>query len=160
MCWGDNTYGQIGDGSFGNRRLPSEVCVLYLGGTCWIPRLIADGVTAGDFHTCAWADSANVICWGWNASGAIGDGTTIDRRTPFDLSVLKVTSFGDADCDRSVSSIDALIVLQFAAGYSVGPFIVPSCHDLADVNVDQEIDALDALLVLQFVSGLLQALPP
>jgi len=63
---------------------------------------------------------------------------------------------GDANCDRSVDSIDALMMLQLTAG------LIPSlpCQQEADTDGDGQITAIESALVLQFAAGLLPALPP
>ena len=69
QCWGDNSKGQLGDGTTSTtpRRFPS-VAVVGLGN--------AFEVVTGDSHTCA-IEAANWIarCWGDNAFGQIGNGT-------------------------------------------------------------------------------------
>ncbi len=62
---------------------------------------------------------------------------------------------GDANCDGSVDSIDASLVLQQTAG------LLPavSCPTGADVNHDGVIDSRDAALILQHDAGLLPELP-
>ena len=45
------------------------------------PEAVAQ-VVAGTFATCVRRASGNVECWGWNAIGQLGDGTTTDRLTP------------------------------------------------------------------------------
>ncbi len=43
-------------------------------------------ITAGGYHTCAILDDGSVRCWGYNAYGQLGDGTTTNRNTPTALS--------------------------------------------------------------------------
>ena len=63
---------------------------------------------------------------------------------------------GDANCNMTVDSIDAMLVLQFGAG------LTPSlpCLETADANQDGSVNVLDAALILQFSAGLLPSLPP
>lgn len=62
---------------------------------------------------------------------------------------------GDANCDRYVNSIDALLMLQLTAG------LISSlpCQQEADADGDGQITAIESALILQFVAGLLPALP-
>ena len=60
---------------------------------------------------------------------------------------------GDANCDGSVNSIDALLVLQLHAG-----LIEEVCGDV-DVNEDGIVNSVDALLIIQFRVDILP-LPP
>jgi hypothetical protein len=62
---------------------------------------------------------------------------------------------GDVDCSGSVSSVDALLVLQFTAGLGGS---LP-CQQNGDVNRDGMVNAIDAELILQYVAGLIHSLP-
>ena len=42
----------------------------------------AVAITAGDRHTCALRRSGEVVCWGGNTRGQLGDGTTTSRTKP------------------------------------------------------------------------------
>ena len=59
---------------------------------------------------------------------------------------------GDANCDGSVNSIDAAVILQFSAGLTD----LPACPLNADLNSSGDITSVDATIVLQAVAGLLQ----
>jgi alpha-tubulin suppressor-like RCC1 family protein len=45
-------------------------------------------IAGGGHHTCALMTTGGVRCWGRNADGELGDGTTTDRTTPSDSDVL------------------------------------------------------------------------
>ena len=71
--WGDNTYGQLGDGTTLNRVSPK----LIRG----IPGKVT-GLAAGFFHSVAFTESGEVYGWGRNVEGQLGEGTTTDIITP------------------------------------------------------------------------------
>ena len=65
-CWGDNTYGQLGDGTNTSRVDPALVAGL-------------DGVrtlASGGIHMCAGRYDGSVWCWGRGFSGELGNGLT------------------------------------------------------------------------------------
>ena len=79
-CWGNNQYGQLGDGTSGaydyNRPVPEDVIALTSGVTA---------MSAGFNFNCALMESGGVKCWGQNSIGELGDGTFVDRSTPVDV---------------------------------------------------------------------------
>lgn len=72
-CWGHNSEGGVGDSSTTDRRTP----VLVAGGLAF-----ASLSTRSFDHTCAMTTGAQAYCWGRNADGELGDGTTTRRLTP------------------------------------------------------------------------------
>jgi len=78
-CWGENDYGQLGDGTKANRTVPAPVSGLTSGVTA---------IAAGGQHTCALTRRGAVRCWGRNLAGQLGDGTTKTRTRPTALSEL------------------------------------------------------------------------
>jgi alpha-tubulin suppressor-like RCC1 family protein len=78
-CWGQNSNGQLGDGSTTQRYSPVDVSGLTSG---------VAAIESGYYHACALLNSGAVKCWGNNGSGQIGDGTNANRYTPVDVSGL------------------------------------------------------------------------
>jgi serine/threonine-protein kinase len=71
-CWGDNRFGQLGDGTTTQRVVPVRVDVDES----------IEEVSAGWHHTCAVAVSGVTYCWGANDHGQLGDGTVEHRLLP------------------------------------------------------------------------------
>ncbi len=71
-AWGDNTYGQLGNGSQVNRSFPVQIN----SGVGW------SSVRAGAEYSLALKTDGTLWAWGRNNMGQLGDGTTIDRNTP------------------------------------------------------------------------------
>lgn len=72
-CWGQNVRGQLGAGNTSGR---SSAPVRVVGSQQWA------SVSAGGWHTCATTTSGEGFCWGDNALGQLGDGTTTLRVKP------------------------------------------------------------------------------
>lgn len=75
-CWGSNEYGQLGVPDITQSYEP----VLVAAGT-----LTFSEVTLGAEHTCALATTGKTYCWGRNGHGQLGDGTTLGRETPVEV---------------------------------------------------------------------------
>lgn len=75
-CWGDNSSGQLGDGSTQNRLSPVDVQGL---------NATMKGVSVGDYHVCGITTAGGVKCWGKGASGQLGNGMTANSTVPVDV---------------------------------------------------------------------------
>jgi alpha-tubulin suppressor-like RCC1 family protein/uncharacterized protein YjdB len=75
-CWGDNEYGELGDGSKVSRLVPTAVA----GG------LKFSALSAWAFHTCAVTTSGAAYCWGDNSFGRLGNGSTTSSTVPVTVS--------------------------------------------------------------------------
>jgi alpha-tubulin suppressor-like RCC1 family protein len=77
-CWGDNTYGELGDGSTGGY---SDVPVAVDTGGALAGKTLVR-ISAGVDHTCALDTAGRAYCWGDNPNGELGDGTTASSDVP------------------------------------------------------------------------------
>ena len=87
-CWGFNQSGQIGDGSTDSRAAPTAI---NLG-----ENRTALAVDAGGEHTCAILDNKNLICWGLNDKGQLGDGGSTNLPSPHLAVSVSLSSFPDS----------------------------------------------------------------
>ena len=81
-AWGNNYYGQLGDGTIINKNTPVQVSDLTG---------IITAISAGGNHTVALKNDGTVTtvwAWGLNSSGQLGDGTTDSKKTPVQVSDL------------------------------------------------------------------------
>ena len=86
-AWGDNSCGQLGDGTETSSNIPVQVYGLT--------NIIA--VAAGAAHSLALQDDGTVWAWGWNNYSQLGDGTTTYSTMPVqvtDLSGVTAISAG------------------------------------------------------------------
>ena len=85
LCWGDNSNGQLGDGTRTDRDTPTQVTGLTTG---W-----AD-VAVGASHSCALSDAGAVQCWGSNldAQLAMDPAGTSQSLVPATVGVTGVTA--------------------------------------------------------------------
>lgn len=74
-CWGYAQNGALGNNSQASFTQPVAADVTGL--TSGVA-----AITAGTSHTCAMKSTGEVLCWGSNAQGQIGDGTNTQRNTP------------------------------------------------------------------------------
>lgn len=79
-CWGHGDEGQLGEGNT-NYSVMQPVNVKEIGAGM-------TQISAGGNHTCALSSEGVVKCWGDNASGQLGIGTTEGKLTPVEITGL------------------------------------------------------------------------
>jgi alpha-tubulin suppressor-like RCC1 family protein len=77
-CWGDNTWGELGNGTTTDSTTPVKVSSLSN----------VMSVASGATHVCALVHNGGARCWGENNKGQLGDGTTTNRSTPVQVTGL------------------------------------------------------------------------
>ena len=77
--WGLNTYNELGDGTATTRATPVKVLGGAAGGTYLTN---ATEVEAGGIHQFAILTTGELVSWGYNGNGTLGDGTNVQRSAP------------------------------------------------------------------------------
>jgi len=74
-AWGDNNYGQLGNGTYTRTNIPGQVSGLE--------GVIA--IASGAWHSLALKKDGTVWAWGSNDEGQLGNGTNIDSNIPIQV---------------------------------------------------------------------------
>jgi hypothetical protein len=82
MAWGNNEYGQLGDGTTTDRDVP--VAVSGLSGVV--------AISAGNDHSLALLSDGTVKAWGLNNDGQLGNGTTTNSSVPVEVKELSTVA--------------------------------------------------------------------
>jgi alpha-tubulin suppressor-like RCC1 family protein len=93
-CWGRNLFGQLGNDTLDNSLHPVAVVGFSL---------TAVSLAVGGNHTCGVTAGGGVRCWGNNAFGQLGDGTTVDRSMPVDTVGWNRVAVRMEDTDRELA---------------------------------------------------------
>ncbi|MCB0913912.1 MAG: hypothetical protein KDB60_20085, partial [Propionibacteriaceae bacterium] len=75
-CWGDSTFGQLGNNSTTDSKVPVAVNT-----TGALSGKTVSAISAGRHHTCTVADG-QAYCWGYNGGGELGNNSTTDSKVP------------------------------------------------------------------------------
>ena len=77
-AWGNNDFGQLGDGSSGGDA--DKLTPVQVSGLSGVVE-----ISAGWYHSLALKDDGTVWAWGYNEFGQLGDGTTDSSDTPVQI---------------------------------------------------------------------------
>lgn len=101
-CWGNGFNGQLGNGTFGYSTQPVPVDGLTHG-------VVAIDASGG--HVCALLQSGEIWCWGFNAQGQLGNGSTSNG----EASPVEVVGLGQAAVAISAGGHHSCAVLADAS---------------------------------------------
>jgi alpha-tubulin suppressor-like RCC1 family protein len=96
-CWGSNSDGELGDGTWTNQSSPVDVNGLASG---------VAKIAVGAYHSCALLNNGEARCWGWNASGQVGNNTTNSIGIPVNVLGLSGGQMIDAGGDHTCSLLN------------------------------------------------------
>ena len=108
-AWGDNYYGQLGDGTGRSHR--STPVMVRTPDRSMYPDLPADftylQVSAGGDYSLAVGSDGNAYAWGWNYWGQLGDGTTTERHAPVRVKTPDRSTYPDLPADFTYLQVSA-----------------------------------------------------
>lgn len=93
-CWGDNEFGQLGNGRVTASKVPVDVTGLSTG---------VVSLAIGYRHACALTGAGDAKCWGDNSTGQLGNNSSTSSSVPVDVyglaaSVASVVAGGNHTC--------------------------------------------------------------
>ena len=98
-AWGYNPYGQLGDNTTTDRKVP--VTVNSASGVSDLYGKIVAGISAGANHSMAICADGSAVTWGYNGSGQLGNGTNTSSGVP----IMVTNSFsGNGRCFTHIVS--------------------------------------------------------
>jgi alpha-tubulin suppressor-like RCC1 family protein len=128
LCWGDNHYGMLGDGTSIQRLVPVAVGGLPSG-------VLA--VSAGGWHTCALLSDGRVSCWGHGNFGELGYGHKSNSAVPVDVHFPQDVPATNTSDPSLLDDTRDLSILPLLAGLAAGivtlvarPPRKPSCFQV------------------------------
>jgi alpha-tubulin suppressor-like RCC1 family protein len=135
-AWGDNSKGQLGDGSTTQHKNPVQI---------QNPDQVVF-IAAGANHSLAIRNDGTVWAWGDNSSGQLGGNITEKYRS----SPVQIFKPGDLNMDTKIDLKDAILSLQVLAD------LVPSetVYPVSEVSGDAKIGLEETVYILQMLSGL------
>lgn len=148
-CWGDNTYGQLGDGTTTDRTTPTKINTSPLqdGASVKFRK-----VAAGYYHTCAITTDNYAVCWGKKDMGQTGcyridpysSGTNLicQDRPEVDLQnqhydLLRV-SYSSYNSDSTMNYVTELYNMYHCGSDRICDFSFFSASDIIDITVGED----------------------
>ena len=94
-CWGFGANGQLGNGANTNSSTPVAVSQGSIPAGVDIKNIYV-----GTYHVCALSLQSKAYCWGYNASGQVGNNTTTNASVPAAVSQNRDWKFATTDVEK------------------------------------------------------------
>ena len=114
-CWGLNAFGQLGDGTYERRVQPTPVIgnlrfrqIVTMNGASVEGASFGSEIQLSKSHTCALTLSGAAYCWGRNAFGQLGNGSTVDSPVPVPVPGLvfeEISVVSGRTCGRNAGDV-------------------------------------------------------
>jgi alpha-tubulin suppressor-like RCC1 family protein len=140
FSWGENIFGQLGDGTHVRKSIPSPISAASFGGNA-----VRD-VKAGHYHSLARTADGNLYAWGNNSQGELGDGTNAAKAVPVRVSAPDGVTFAaiEASYDNSLALTSAGKVYAWGSNYNGALGIGEPCEYGFSRNRPVQVTALDS----------------
>jgi alpha-tubulin suppressor-like RCC1 family protein len=148
--WGDNSSGQLGDGTTTDSATPVEVSGIN------VPAVTA--ISAGGGFSMVLGSDGSVWGWGRNGDGELGNGTTVRELRPTEILDGAVAGIS-AGYSHALALLSGGSVLAWGTGLfgtgtsSLTPEVVPSLAGVTQVSAGSDYSLAVHQVVLVFVPG-------
>jgi alpha-tubulin suppressor-like RCC1 family protein len=148
--WGNNSYGQLGDGTTTNSATPVEVSGVN------VPAVTA--ISAGGGYSLVLGSDGSIWGWGANVYGVLGTGATRSQLRPVQILVGAVTAISAGESD-ALALLRGGNVLAWGTGLfgpgtsSLTPKVVPSLTGVTQISAGNDASLAVHQVVLVFVPG-------
>ncbi|MCI5604802.1 MAG: hypothetical protein MR413_04020, partial [Clostridia bacterium] len=125
-AWGDNTYGQLGNGTYENSQGPIPVLAVQNSSSSGRGAKNLSGifkVAAGKYHALAMTSDGAVLAWGLNDDGQLGINTSEKKNTPVKVyggEHSSANGYITLAADIAAGGRHSLVALSTGAVYSWG----------------------------------------
>ena len=92
FAWGNNAFGQLGDGTTINRSAPVKI-----GSSSWVQ------VEVGISHTIALDVNGRIYAWGGNQNGELGQSDVVSRSAPLQIGTSSWSAIGSSEGNEPIS---------------------------------------------------------
>ena len=107
-AWGDNSYGQLGDGTRTNQNAPVRVKTPDRNTYPDLPKDFTYlQVSAGEYHSLALGSDGNAYAWGYNSYGQLGNGTRTNQNAPVRVKTPDRNTYPDLPKDFTYLQVSA-----------------------------------------------------